>query len=616
MAEPLMEDAVPSKIPNGAVTDDLDEMKSELRQALDAFESQRSLLDAVTIKWKAIESYLEEKQRLLSVRESAVNAKESVVEELYSQKQKDLEAREAAATLRTKELREAALAAVAEERAKASVATTVSPAVTPGTAGRASLAATLKASSNKKSSAAPSGSAALEAALEAETGGFGSSKEARPELKAFCEQMDAPGLLKYLLGLKREIHSVRDELPSALLSASDPALLLLKVLESYPIGGGNEKKESESATRMSMVVLLDSFFSIINNESVKSSVASATAQDSAMKLANQWTSSWNESGLNAFVDARAILLLLGVFGIGSEFSAEVLLKYASSAFQRRWQAKNGANACRAIGLADKLPGFVQVLVKEGKQIDALRLARDFGILDNVQPVQLLRSYLKDVKKAAQAIMKSGKDPVVAANESSQKEMAGLNMVLKCIAEFGLEPKFPSAPLRLRVEQLDKARKERKKRPASAADPQAKRAKVNDGPRAKGVLTLNPSGANQGQGPRPRFGAPLSIYQTQQLGQQLASYAPSQQQQPAGLFGAGASYERGPSGGGVQYLPNNGDARASLMYATEPSSQSQPVYASTYVPGAIYASQEQYGTNYVLSGGAALPQGSYQPSYGQ
>jgi hypothetical protein len=47
---------------------------------------------------------------------------------------------------------------------------------------------------------------------------------------------------------------------------------------------------------------------------------------------------------------------------------------------------------------------VDRLAKEGKQIEALSFAHAFGIMNRIQPVLLLKTYLKEARKTAQSIL--------------------------------------------------------------------------------------------------------------------------------------------------------------------------------------------------------------------
>jgi hypothetical protein len=56
---------------------------------------------------------------------------------------------------------------------------------------------------------------------------------------------------------------------------------------------------------------------------------------------------------------------------------------------------------------------VDRLAKEGKQIEALSFAHAFGIMNRIQPVLLLKSYLKEARKTAQSILKNGNSSMAA-----------------------------------------------------------------------------------------------------------------------------------------------------------------------------------------------------------
>ena len=57
--------------------------------------------------------------------------------------------------------------------------------------------------------------------------------------------------------------------------------------------------------------------------------------------------------------------------------------------------------------------IVDRLAKEGKQIEALSFAHSFGIMDRVQPIPLLKAYLKEARRTAQSILKTGNNSAAA-----------------------------------------------------------------------------------------------------------------------------------------------------------------------------------------------------------
>lgn len=49
-----------------------------------------------------------------------------------------------------------------------------------------------------------------------------------------------------------------------------------------------------------------------------------------------------------------------------------------------------------------ISGVIEVLVKSGRTIDAINLAYVFELTEQFEPVQLLKAYLRDVKKLSHA----------------------------------------------------------------------------------------------------------------------------------------------------------------------------------------------------------------------
>lgn len=62
-------------------------------------------------------------------------------------------------------------------------------------------------------------------------------------------------------------------------------------------------------------------------------------------------------------------------------------------------------------------GVIEVLVNSGRQIDAVNLAFAFDLTEQFSPVPLLKSYLKDARKAS--------SPVRSANSSPTLQVCGL-----------------------------------------------------------------------------------------------------------------------------------------------------------------------------------------------
>lgn len=168
------------------------------------------------------------------------------------------------------------------------------------------------------------------------------------------------------------------------------------------------------------------------------------------------------------LEAHAFLQLLATFGIVSDFKEDELSKLIPMVSRRR----QAAELCRSLGLAEKMPGVIEVLVNSGKQIDAVNLAFAFELTEQFSPVALLKSYLTEARRSSSQGRPDNASPTVQ-DEFNERELTGLKAVIKCIEEHNLEEQYPVEPLNKRILQLEKAKAE-KKRATEPTKPQPKR----------------------------------------------------------------------------------------------------------------------------------------------
>lgn len=64
-------------------------------------------------------------------------------------------------------------------------------------------------------------------------------------------------------------------------------------------------------------------------------------------------------------------------------------------------------------------GVVEVLVNSGRQIDAVNLAYAFDLTEKFSPVALLKSYLKEARKASSPVKPGNASPTVQVHDDSQ-----------------------------------------------------------------------------------------------------------------------------------------------------------------------------------------------------
>ncbi|CAK9866861.1 unnamed protein product [Sphagnum jensenii] len=427
------------------------ERKDRLEKVFANLEVQRRAIMDFTMEWKDFEDYFADLDRSLQQRfqdliakEEAFESKSKQLQETLDKREEAVSAREQAMLSRVQEQKDSAIASLFEEKRK------------------------WQEEKNR---------------LEAEAAV--SDVRVRPQLKALCENMDGDGLRKFLVDHRKDVGAMRTELPPALQCAIDPARMVLGALDGYhlpdPVGPEKNRDAGAFANRRACILLLECLAVALADPVLGSDhpVVPSNIKESAKQVADHWKSKMDSTPVDAPafpLDAQAFLQLLTTFGLAPEYNDDELCKLVSAIARRRQTPA----LYRSLGLSAKIPDVVDRLAKEGKQIEALSFAHSFGIMSHVQPVPLLKTYLKEARKTAQSLLKTGKQnsSTAAQNDAAMKELAALKAVLKCIEDYDLENQFPSMPLLKRVGQLEKAKSDRK-RTAVAVKANTKRPRASN-----------------------------------------------------------------------------------------------------------------------------------------
>ncbi|XP_054808256.1 FRIGIDA-like protein 3 [Prosopis cineraria] len=314
----------------------------------------------------------------------------------------------------------------------------------------------------------------------------------RPELTHFCEQMDARGLLNYIVDNKKNISVFREELSIALESATEPAHMVLDSLEGfYPTNEttqlGDKMDAALQGMRKSFIIIMEALATLLARaEPDTDHLLNPQTKQQAKAIADEWkpklakvTDAANRNSL----EAEAFLQLLATFRIASEFDEEELCKLVLAIAQHR----RAPELCRSLGLTHKVPDLVELLITDGKQIAAVHFIQAFQLKERFAPVPLLKAYLKDLRRNSQG--KVGGSVAGEKDDANAQELAALKAVIKCVEEYNLESDYPLDPLQRRVAQLDKLKTDRKRGGESSKRQQPKKPKANGG-----YFTFRPSAA--------------------------------------------------------------------------------------------------------------------------
>lgn len=415
------------------------------------------------VQWTEIEEYFRNLETTLKKRFEELEVKEKKFEEqeaetcaLLMEREEAVTAKEQDLLDRVQELKDAAVAAIAE--AQAIHQPTTSEPVEDGDNKNS------KVSSSLGDTNSPEEEFPHKTVDNAE--GMALEVKPRPELTQFCEQMDAKGLLSYATENLKKLSVIREELSLALESAGEPARLVLDSLEGfYPPDETNQPEGKKDAAlqgmRRSCLMFMEAMATLLAKADPGADhLLNPETKQQAKAIADEWKPKLASAGIDAAngnsLEAEAFLQLLATFSIASEFDEEELCKLVLAVAHRRQTPE----LCRSLGLTHKMPGLVESMVRSGKQIDAVRFIHVFQLTESYPLVPLLKTYLKDLRRNSQG--DNTGDATGAQDDVNAKELTALKAVIRCVQEYKLEEDYPLDPLHKRVVQLERSKADKKR----------------------------------------------------------------------------------------------------------------------------------------------------------
>ncbi|KAK4717628.1 hypothetical protein R3W88_015966 [Solanum pinnatisectum] len=474
----------------------MDSTTSKIQQLQKAFaELERHRAVTLNLKWKQLEAHFHGLEKSLKRRFTELEDQEKEFETKIVQSKKILENRQAAVISSEKasleslqEKRDAAVSAITIAMEKHTKSNCMEPAgATPEVQGESSMFEAKPLDyiplENTEDNMMPFKNGVVEV-------------KCYPDLVKLCQDMDSEGLHKFISDNRKNLAAVREEIPSALRTAVDPACLVLDSLKGfYPseVSISDAKKDANLlGLRRTCIMLMECLSILLTTLELDSvsSLISASVKGRAKAIAEEWKPKLDELDIDAnngnSLEAHAFLQLLATFGINSNFNQEDLYKLIPMVSRRR----QTADLCRSLGLSERMPGVIDVLVNNGRHIDAVNLAFAFELTDKFSPVSLLKSYLNEASKVSSPVKSRNAPPTTAQNDVNEKQLTALKAVIKCIEDHKLEAQYPVDPLQNRIHQLEKEKAD-KKRATEVAKPQPKRPRANcvgNGARATNVAS--------------------------------------------------------------------------------------------------------------------------------
>ncbi|KAK9287847.1 hypothetical protein L1049_016289 [Liquidambar formosana] len=298
-------------------------------------------------------------------------------------------------------------------------------------------------------------------------------------LKIFCLKMDSEGFWRFVTVRKKELDAMRAQIPVALAECVDPSRFVLEAIsEVFPVDKRVEKSERLNDLGWACVLVLESLIPVVVDPMLGKSrlLVTPSMKERAKDIAETWKASLDQRGGIENVktpDVHTFLQHLVTFGIVKKEDVDLYRKLVVASAWRKQMPKLAVS----LGLGDKMADMIEELISRGQQLDAVHFTFEVGLVNKFPPVPLLKAYLKDAKKAATSIMGDHNNSGRALHLAGRKEQSALRAVIKCIEEYKLEAEFPPESLKKRLEQLEKAKTEKKK---PAAVPANKRTRASNG----------------------------------------------------------------------------------------------------------------------------------------
>ncbi|XP_060213857.1 FRIGIDA-like protein 5 isoform X2 [Lycium barbarum] len=170
----------------------------------------------------------------------------------------------------------------------------------------------------------------------------------------------------------------------------------------------------------------------------------------AIVLAVEWQKTFTGSQLNPS-EVLGFLQLLATFELSSSFDSDELLPLLKIVYN----SKRAINLFKILELADKIPCFIENLIKRKQWLLAIRYIYVYELVDLFPPVPLLKDYVLYSKEQAKKIRDNGLGSREAQEKAINCEISVLRAAIKCILSRNLQSEYSPDILRARIAKLQR-----------------------------------------------------------------------------------------------------------------------------------------------------------------
>ncbi|CAI0547977.1 unnamed protein product [Linum tenue] len=281
---------------------------------------------------------------------------------------------------------------------------------------------------------------------------------ASSELLNLCEAMCGKSLRKYIITRLDNVQKLREELPSALKSAPQPARLVLDCIGRFYLQGSKAYAKNSPMVpgREACVLALELFLLMAEGEVQLEEHVRQEAVQAAMNWRKRLVV---EGGIRkaSEIDAKGLLLFVAAYGIPKLFKNEDIWDLVL--------AGNAGQVAEALRKSTVLVSRVTEIIeqamtsatKQNAKLEAVDVASSFGIDDKFPPQKLLTAYLRESKEALKKRRREANSLPMLLKQANDRHLSSLASVMKFLEDRKLDPLkvVPGWQLTEKITKLEK-----------------------------------------------------------------------------------------------------------------------------------------------------------------
>ncbi|XP_016461814.1 uncharacterized protein LOC107785103 [Nicotiana tabacum] len=276
----------------------------------------------------------------------------------------------------------------------------------------------------------------------AEADRVGATTTKSAEIRFFVT-MNGKSLQIYLNEREKELDSMSDEVSKALQLSPNPGQLVLDAMEGFypPHLRKGEAEFEASVSRRSCILLLEQLIRV-------SPKIQPIVREAAMEVARAWKVKMRATTGNQ-LEILGFMYLLASYSLVSAFDADELMSLLTIVVEH----KKSKDLCRILGFTEKISCFIQNLVAKQQNLEAVKFAFAFELVDRFPPIPILKDYVKHVMWISETVRSRETCSVEEKIEAIEQSVASIRAVIGSILDHKLQSQYPLTQLEECIESL-------------------------------------------------------------------------------------------------------------------------------------------------------------------